>query len=81
MTIPIPSHGYCGEFRVDTMEVQTPGAAFWTSHVYIYHRDQSAAVATVEGAGQAQQRGDARDQAMRIGRKIALTLDPQQYRV
>lgn len=74
-------HGHCGEFRVETVEFQAPGDPQWSSTAYVYHRDLSSAVATIEEAGKAGYRGDARAQAMQLGRCLAEFLDPAGYRV
>lgn len=73
-------HGYCGEFRVETLESQAPGATQWLSTAFVYHRDRAAPVATIEGAGQGEYRGDAREQALRVGSCLAAFLDPKEYR-
>ncbi|QBG83368.1 hypothetical protein [Xanthomonas oryzae] len=74
-------HGYCGEFRVETLESQTPGATQWLSTAFVYHRDRAAPVATIEGAGQGEYRGDAREQALRVGSCLADFLAPkEEYR-
>ncbi|CAJ24438.1 conserved hypothetical protein [Xanthomonas euvesicatoria pv. vesicatoria str. 85-10] len=73
-------HGYCGEFRVETLESQAPGATLWLSTAFVYHRDRAAPVATIEGAGQGEYRGDAREQALRVGSCLAEFLDPKEYR-
>ncbi|EGD21144.1 hypothetical protein XGA_0167 [Xanthomonas hortorum ATCC 19865] len=74
-------HGYCGEFRVETLESQAPGATLWLSTAFVYHRDRASPVATIEGAGQGEYRGDAREQALRVGSCLAEFLDPKEYRV
>ncbi|QHG87200.1 MULTISPECIES: hypothetical protein [Xanthomonas] len=73
-------HGYCGEFRVETMESQAPEQTQWFSTAFIYHRDRSAPVATIDGAGEGDYRGDAREQALRVGCCLAEVLDPKEYR-
>ncbi|MEA9911574.1 hypothetical protein VDG39_02250 [Xanthomonas campestris pv. raphani] len=75
-----PLHGYCGEFRVETMETQKPGETTWTSSAYVYHRDRSHPIATIEGAGEGNDRSDAREQALRIGCAFAMSLDPGKWR-
>ncbi|AUJ14577.1 hypothetical protein BVV20_13785 [Xanthomonas oryzae pv. oryzae] len=74
-------HGYCGEFRVETLESQAPGAIQWLSTAFVYHRDRAAPVATIEGAGQGEYRGDAREQALRVGSCLAEFLAPKEYRI
>ncbi|MCC8535450.1 hypothetical protein ACDH70_21595 [Xanthomonas axonopodis pv. poinsettiicola] len=74
-------HGYCGEFRVETMESQAPGETRWFSTAFVYHRDRSAPIATIEGAGEGDYRGDAREQALRVGSCLAEFLDPKEYRL
>ncbi|KER82276.1 hypothetical protein [Xanthomonas arboricola] len=73
-------HGYCGEFRVETMESQAPGQTQWSSTAFVYHRDHPSPIATIEGAGQGEYRGDAREQALRVGSCLAEFLDPKEYR-
>lgn len=73
-------HGYCGEFRVETMESQAPEQTQWRSTAFIYHRDRPAPVATIDGAGEGDYRGDAREQALRVGCRLAEILDPKEYR-
>ncbi|WAT15956.1 hypothetical protein [Xanthomonas fragariae] len=73
-------HGYCGEFRVETLESQASCATLWLSTAFVYHRDRASPVATIEGAGQGEYRGDAREQALRVGSCLAEFLDPKQYR-
>ncbi|NIK42937.1 hypothetical protein [Xanthomonas arboricola] len=74
-------HGYCGEFRVETMESQAPGQTEWSSTAFVYHRDHPSPIATIEGAGQGEYRGDAREQALRVGSCLAEFLDPKEYRL
>ncbi|MCE4302376.1 hypothetical protein [Xanthomonas hortorum] len=78
---PTATHGYCGEFRVETMEVQKPGEPKWFSNAYVYHRDRPHPIATIEGAGEGADRSDARAQALRIGCAFATSLDPRTWRV
>ncbi|MEA9586311.1 hypothetical protein VC279_08415 [Xanthomonas sp. WHRI 10064A] len=73
-------HGYCGEFRVETMESQAPGETLWRSTAFVYHRDRAAPIATIEAAGEGDYRGDAREQALRVGSCLADFLDPKEYR-
>ncbi|AOS03246.1 hypothetical protein BRM22_07815 [Xanthomonas oryzae pv. oryzae] len=61
-------HGYCGEFRVETLESQAPGVTQWLSTAFVYHRDRAAPVATIEGAGQGEcaESRSGRDQSRQV---------------
>ncbi|MDG4491789.1 hypothetical protein G8D19_22560 [Xanthomonas vesicatoria] len=73
-------HGYCGEFRVETLEVHQAQQNRWVSTAYIYHRNRDASVATIEGAGEGAQREEARAQALRVACEFCGHLNADEWR-
>lgn len=74
------SHSLLGEFRVETMASKAPGGACWSATAFVYHRDQSQAIATLEQAGRGEDRDEANRQAVIAGRALIAELDPRNYR-
>ncbi|PPT33548.1 hypothetical protein XaCFBP7622_01290 [Xanthomonas arboricola] len=75
----VDPYGHFGEFRIETMETQAAGELRWYSDAFVYHRDHAAPVATLERAGEGNDRHEARAQALRFGRAYAKSLNPRDW--
>ncbi len=83
MSSPLPTAasvlGLCDDFHVETLEMQVSDSSMWTSTVYIFHVRRSGPLLTIENAGRAEYRDDARRQAVAAGLAAIADIDPADY--